>query len=66
MPVMNGIEATKEIRRMEREGLLSAVKPIIAVTANSSEGQLQQVSCAARVGNSGSGIWMWSDYSSPT
>jgi CheY-like chemotaxis protein len=34
MPVMDGLEATREIRRLEREGILTRHIPIIAVTAH--------------------------------
>ncbi|KAL1622661.1 hypothetical protein SLS56_008643 [Neofusicoccum ribis] len=34
MPVMDGLSAVREIRRMEREGVLMGHVPVIAVTAN--------------------------------
>lgn len=40
MPVMNGYEATKEIRRMENQDLASI--PIIAMTANAFEEDKQE------------------------
>lgn len=34
MPVMNGVDCTKEIRRMEKEGSINGHVPIIATTGN--------------------------------
>lgn len=41
MPVMNGIEATQEIRRFQAEGLVTYHIPIIAITANARNEQIQ-------------------------
>jgi CheY-like chemotaxis protein len=40
MPVMNGIEATQNIRRFQAEGLLTEHVPIIAITANARSEQI--------------------------
>lgn len=34
MPIMNGIDATKEIRRMQAVGVVSRHLPILGVSAN--------------------------------
>ena len=41
MPVMNGLEATKQIRDLQRQGLLIKHVPIIAVTANARKEQIE-------------------------
>lgn len=41
MPVMNGLTAVTHIRRFEREGQLSGHIPVIGVTANAREQQIQ-------------------------
>lgn len=47
MPVMDGIEFTREIRRLEAEGELEGHTPILGVTANV---RSKQVSGALEVG----------------
>ena len=37
MPVMDGFEATKRIRKLERKGTFDGRLPIVALTANVSE-----------------------------
>lgn len=39
MPLMDGLQATKEIRKLEKEGLLTGHVPIIAVSANARQEQ---------------------------
>ncbi|KAG8900969.1 hypothetical protein FRB99_005659 [Tulasnella sp. 403] len=41
MPVMDGNTATKEIRRLEKEGILPLRNRIIALTGNAREGQVE-------------------------
>lgn len=41
MPVMNGLECTREIRKAESEGRVKRHLPIIAVSANAREGQVR-------------------------
>lgn len=41
MPVMNGIEFVKEVRRLETEGIFTGRLKIIAVTANARSGQVE-------------------------
>jgi CheY-like chemotaxis protein len=41
MPIMNGLEAVTHIRQMEKEGVLNGRVPIIGVTANVREQQVQ-------------------------
>ncbi|KAK6331239.1 hypothetical protein TWF696_003299 [Orbilia brochopaga] len=43
MPVMDGLQATGEIRRLQAEGLLVKRIPIIAVTANARPEQIKQM-----------------------
>ncbi|KAF3923833.1 hypothetical protein ABW21_db0203935 [Orbilia brochopaga] len=43
MPVMDGLQATAEIRRLQAEGLLVERIPIIAVTANARPEQIKQM-----------------------
>ena len=49
MPVMNGIEATKQIRELEKEGSIVGHFTIIATTANTREEQRQEASEAGMV-----------------
>lgn len=42
MPVMDGFEATKEIRKMEAAGILRKRTPIIAITANAMTGDKEK------------------------
>lgn len=49
MPIMDGLAATKKIREWEDEGLLSKHVPIIAVTANAREEQIQALLKAGMV-----------------
>ncbi len=42
MPEMDGLEATRQIRRMEQAGDLSPGLPIIALTANAMEGDMER------------------------
>jgi CheY-like chemotaxis protein len=42
MPVMDGLECTREIRRSEREDSAKARIPIIAVTANARQEQVNE------------------------
>ncbi|KAL1613547.1 hypothetical protein SLS54_010518 [Diplodia seriata] len=42
MPVMDGLSAVKEIRRMQKEGVLKGHVPVIAVTANVRNEQIAQ------------------------
>jgi CheY-like chemotaxis protein len=41
MPIMNGLEAVKQIRILETEGTLSSRVPVIGVTANVRQQQIQ-------------------------
>ena len=41
MPVMDGLTCTRRIRELEREGAIRCHVPIIAVTANARQGQIQ-------------------------
>jgi CheY-like chemotaxis protein len=41
MPIMNGLTATTRIRELEREGMLSARVPVIGITANVRQQQIQ-------------------------
>jgi CheY-like chemotaxis protein len=41
MPIMNGLEAVKQIRLLETEGTLSGRMPVIGVTANVRQQQIQ-------------------------
>jgi signal transduction histidine kinase/CheY-like chemotaxis protein len=50
MPVMNGLQAVAEIRRLEHEGLLMGRVPVIGVTANVRE---QQITMAVEAGMDG-------------
>ena len=43
MPVMDGLTCSREIRKMEKEGLLKSHVPIIAITANARSQQIGQV-----------------------
>lgn len=43
MPVMGGLEAARAIRRLEREGEISAHIPIIAVSANARPEQMNEM-----------------------
>lgn len=43
MPVMDGIEAIREVRRMEQAGRLNGHCPFIAVTANARQEQLSEM-----------------------
>ncbi|USP78986.1 uncharacterized protein yc1106_06260 [Curvularia clavata] len=42
MPIMNGLEAVSEIRRLENEGLLMGRVPVIGVTANVRQQQIEK------------------------
>lgn len=42
MPIMNGLEAAAEIRQLERQGLLVRRVPVIGVTANVREQQIER------------------------
>jgi len=41
MPIMDGLTCTREIRRLEQEGFLRGRVPIIAVTANARQAQVE-------------------------
>jgi CheY-like chemotaxis protein len=41
MPIMNGLEAVKQIRLMESQGTLTGRVPVIGVTANVRQQQIQ-------------------------
>ncbi|KAF2436987.1 hypothetical protein EJ08DRAFT_655137 [Tothia fuscella] len=41
MPIMGGLECVREIRRLEKEGVLHGHVPVIAVTANARSQQVQ-------------------------
>jgi CheY-like chemotaxis protein len=45
MPVMDGLEATRRMRALQREGALPAF-PIVALTAHAMGGDLEQASAA--------------------
>ena len=47
MPVMDGLTCVREIRRFEREGLLTQTIPVIAVTANA---RMEQMKMAREAG----------------
>lgn len=47
MPVMDGLECTRQIRKMEQEGILNGAVPLIAVTANA---RVEQQEEALRAG----------------
>jgi signal transduction histidine kinase/CheY-like chemotaxis protein len=49
MPVMGGIECTKEIRRLQVEGTICRHIPIIAVTANARQVQKEEMLAAGSV-----------------
>ena len=49
MPIMDGLTATKKIRKLEEEGKLKAHVPIIAVTANARVEQIQALLDAGMV-----------------
>lgn len=49
MPVMDGLSAVKEIRRMQKEGMLKGHVPVIAVTANVRNEQITQAMEAGMV-----------------
>ena len=51
MPVMGGVECTKEIRRLQREGTITRHVPVIAVTANTRAEQVDEITAAGAVGN---------------
>jgi signal transduction histidine kinase/CheY-like chemotaxis protein len=46
MPIMDGLTCTREIRRLERDGLLSTHVSIIAVTANARDEQVKEALAA--------------------
>ena len=50
MPIMDGLTATKEIRRLQVEGILKDHVPIIAVSANARSEQISQATTAGMVG----------------
>lgn len=43
MPVMDGLTATRAIRKLQEEGKVKKVAPIIAVTANARPGQIKDM-----------------------
>lgn len=43
MPVMDGLTATRAIRKLQEEGKIKKVAPIIAVTANARPGQIKDM-----------------------
>ena len=47
MPVMDGLTCVREIRRLEREGLITQAMPILAVTENA---RMEQVNMAREAG----------------
>lgn len=49
MPVMDGLTCVREIRRLEREGLLTQTIPVIAVTANARKEQMKMAKEAGMV-----------------
>jgi CheY-like chemotaxis protein len=49
MPVMGGVECTKEIRRLQAEGTICRHVPIIAVTANARKEQMDETLAAGSV-----------------
>jgi signal transduction histidine kinase/CheY-like chemotaxis protein len=49
MPVMGGVECTKEIRRLQAEGTICRHVPIIAVTANARREQMEESMAAGTV-----------------
>ena len=46
MPIMGGVECTKEIRRLQKEGTIIRHVPIIAVTANARQEQVEETLAA--------------------
>lgn len=40
MPVLNGVDCTRQIRQLERDGRIHGHIPIIAVTANARDAQV--------------------------
>lgn len=44
MPVMDGLAAIQELRRMQASGEITGHIPVLAVTANAREEQLETVS----------------------
>jgi CheY-like chemotaxis protein len=42
MPIMNGLTATTKIRELEKEGLLTCRTPVIGVTANVRQQQIDE------------------------
>ena len=49
MPIMDGLTATKEIRRLQAEGLIEGHVPIIAVSANARSEQISKATAAGIV-----------------
>jgi CheY-like chemotaxis protein len=49
MPVMDGISCTREIRRLERAGVITQHIPIIAVTAYARPEQVENAKAAGVV-----------------
>lgn len=49
MPLMDGLTATREIRRLQAEGMLNGHVPIIAVSANARSEQISQATAAGMV-----------------
>ena len=49
MPVIDGIQCTKQIRAWEKEGLLVSHVPIIGVTANARQEQISELLSAGMV-----------------
>lgn len=49
MPVMDGLTAIQELRRMEESGEIQGHIPVLAVTANARQEQLDIVSLIAGV-----------------
>lgn len=49
MPVMDGLTCTREIRKLQGEGLIMRHIPIIAVTANARKEQIDHILTAGMV-----------------
>lgn len=48
MPVMDGLSTIRELRSMEKTGTLTGHLPVLAVTANARQEQIENVSSGGR------------------
>jgi PAS domain S-box-containing protein len=61
MPVMDGLTATKEIRRLQAEGLIKGHVPIIAVSANARSEQISKATAAGIVSTDNLHVFLGAD-----